>query len=805
MVALMRTALAQHQLSGLSKMLQNIAAAVDCFGCILWEVMSGSDMGHTTPEGRLVVLAQWFQGGVKSVVRTLPFRSATGKAIITGKPVNVLDVATDPRVWKKDPFLLQNGIRSICSVPVTLADKTRAALNLYRLRPFSRAEVEQIRQLASLVPGLYGTIKDKVSFNVVRSINRLLQGAELEIGGEGPVQNAAEPVLKAICTELASALRCVEVSVFLEDPLDHSGVFTLAATTWRGEIRRREYEKDPNLGLTGWALANSKPVRIFDLLHFDRDASIIQKEYPGITWQDSFSFRSVIGKVLQLPPGELPPLSYIASPIVTGGRTLGVIRCCTARQEPYYFGNRELRLQQLAGAQIGQYWSGLLAHRELSRENISWRRLAESVAQLNSLVHRELMLVRPEEGEIFAEALRLVHSVIPGAEIMDVRLLDEQSRELHFAETYGEAWDAGTPEEISMRKARRFRVDGESAGAHVYRTGEAYEVEDAANDPHYSQTFRDVRRLIVSPIKVEDKVIGVLDIRATGVSAFPEHAKTIAELLGQQLGLYHYLVSAISRLRVTEAELKTNMAALRGLQEQQAQTFEDLEHQLKSPIVQAYARVQAALSGDASSPKHRSNLQAIRGLCARARRVAISTGLFARLARSEPIEARLATLRYDDLIKSLVAAAMDNELTVEQARNISFVVDRSSFNVVASLEVRADQDLLGQAVGNLLDNAAKYSFANTKVRIYGGLTKTQRFHVSVINKGLQIRSAELQQCVERGWRSENARLTTGEGAGIGLWIVNHIMSAQGGELVIIPTDDQGFTEAKLVFPCRKMY
>jgi signal transduction histidine kinase len=43
-------------------------------------------------------------------------------------------------------------------------------------------------------------------------------------------------------------------------------------------------------------------------------------------------------------------------------------------------------------------------------------------------------------------------------------------------------------------------------------------------------------------------------------------------------------------------------------------------------------------------------------------------------------------------------------------------------------------------------------------------------------------------------------VTTGEGSGIGLWIVDHIMKAHEGELIVVPTTSDGITEVKLVFP-----
>jgi signal transduction histidine kinase len=302
--------------------------------------------------------------------------------------------------------------------------------------------------------------------------------------------------------------------------------------------------------------------------------------------------------------------------------------------------------------------------------------------------------------------------------------------------------------------------------------------------------------MIVAPIQVEDKKFGVLDIRGTGKRHFPRQAETIAELLGQQLGLYGYLAAIIGQLRKV-------IETVNRLQEQQILTLEDFEHQLKSPINQAYLRVQMALKDvellrDGSKLEY--DLLAIRGLFRKIKRVTTSTGLFAEIANKKPILPKHSAIQYDSLIKLLIEAANDSLLMVEPRRRIKFNVDRKSFDSLRSIKVEADLELLEQAIMNILDNAAKYSFPETNVQIYGGLTKTRRFHISIANKGLPIRPHEVRLCFQRGWRSEHAQVTTGEGSGIGLWIVDHIMKAHEGELIVVPTTSDGITEVKLVFP-----
>ncbi len=798
------TALRQDKLSGLSEMLRAIAEAVDAWGCVLWQVAPGSKLDATPPRGTLFVVAQWLQDNSYVALYNLSLESVSGHAVLTEKTKNVPDIFDEP-LNVLTAFQQAAGIKTMCSVPVTFVDGIKGTVNVYRnvSRPFSDEKVRTVEQLASLVPALYETIRDKVSINLISSIDEVINDAELR-SRELPLSlTDIKVVFNSICERIAATFHCIEASLFLDANLETPERYELMATTWRGQFKKKVYRPVVRDGVTGWVLSRRKPIKIFDFANFERDTKEIRQHYPGVIWRDSLDIKGAAHELLGLAEdAELPPLSFMAVPIVIGNDILGVIRCCTAQGGPYYFDDSDLNLLMLVAAQVGRYVSNWLGRREMQQENESWRALVRSVSKLNQFVQKELTQEKPDELRIFGEALRLTSTTIPGAEIMDVRLVDERTNELYFATTKGPAWDRGDETEIEQRKLRRFSLvnKAESAGAHVFKTGKLYVVKDAAIDPYYSKTFPFIKRMIIAPISVERERFGVLDIRATRESDFPKHAEAIAELLGQQLGLYHYLTNTIGRLRKAETELKHSVSQLTRLQKERAQTFEDLEHQLRSPIIQAYARIESLLGLDAASGALRSQLQAVRGLCAKAKRVTMSTGLFAKLAREEMIETNRRRLTYDYLIKMLIEAATDHELLTDSARGITFHVDRRNYDVLRTMNIQIDHDLLEQAISNLLDNAAKYSYKGTRVDVQWGLTGRERFHISVVNKGMPIRPAEVRACRDRGWRGSMATATTGEGSGIGLWIVDHIMQAHNGELVVTPTTANAFTEIKLIFP-----
>jgi signal transduction histidine kinase len=128
-----------------------------------------------------------------------------------------------------------------------------------------------------------------------------------------------------------------------------------------------------------------------------------------------------------------------------------------------------------------------------------------------------------------------------------------------------------------------------------------------------------------------------------------------------------------------------------------------------------------------------------------------------------------------------------------------FAIDEQSFRRDAT-QVWTDTKLFQAALGNILDNARKYSFDDTTVRITARATRSQRLLVEVANVGIALRADEAKRCRERGWRSESALCHTDKGLGVGLWLTERIVRTIGASLLIQPTDAVGITRFSISMP-----
>ena len=95
--------------------------------------------------------------------------------------------------------------------------------------------------------------------------------------------------------------------------------------------------------------------------------------------------------------------------------------------------------------------------------------------------------------------------------------------------------------------------------------------------------------------------------------------------------------------------------------------------------------------------------------------------------------------------------------------------------------IRVDADKLRQAIQNLIDNAMKYSPADSVITV-----STHRVEpevcISVTDQGIGVPEHEREQIFERFHRVDTSLARTTPGVGLGLFIVKAIVDAHGGRI-----------------------
>jgi signal transduction histidine kinase len=104
-----------------------------------------------------------------------------------------------------------------------------------------------------------------------------------------------------------------------------------------------------------------------------------------------------------------------------------------------------------------------------------------------------------------------------------------------------------------------------------------------------------------------------------------------------------------------------------------------------------------------------------------------------------------------------------------------------------------DPSLIAQAVGNLIDNAIKYTPSGGHIGVMLQAGEAGRADILVDDTGPGIPDAEKPKVTERFYRGDPARSTAG--AGLGLSLVAAIAALHGGTLTL--TDNHPGLRAKL--------
>jgi two-component system, OmpR family, sensor histidine kinase BaeS len=133
-----------------------------------------------------------------------------------------------------------------------------------------------------------------------------------------------------------------------------------------------------------------------------------------------------------------------------------------------------------------------------------------------------------------------------------------------------------------------------------------------------------------------------------------------------------------------------------------------------------------------------------------------------------------------ELVEVDVAAAMKSaaELAAPAMAQAGLTFDLELARIPSA---RADPDGLAQVLGNLLQNAVRYTPRGGRVRLWCELL-ADRLVVSISNTGPGIPGSDLPHVFERFYRVEKSRDADRGGAGIGLAIVGQLVESFGGRV-----------------------
>ncbi len=225
---------------------------------------------------------------------------------------------------------------------------------------------------------------------------------------------------------------------------------------------------------------------------------------------------------------------------------------------------------------------------------------------------------------------------------------------------------------------------------------------------------------------------------------------------------------------------------LRESFERLSQFSADLAHELRTPINNLRGEAEVTLLRSRSDKEYRH---------------ALESGLeeLGRLSRMIDSLLFLARAESDRSILNLTIFEAREE--IEKIGNFfeAYVEEKGiRFEIRGSAIVQADRDLFRRAVGNVVENAVKFTPSGGTV-ILTLRSGSGGVEVAVADTGQGIAPKHLPKVFDRFYRADPARGHSDRGAGLGLSLVRSIMALHGGSVKIESGVGRG-TEVLLRFP-----
>ncbi|MGA2679407.1 MAG: ATP-binding protein [Sedimentisphaerales bacterium] len=237
----------------------------------------------------------------------------------------------------------------------------------------------------------------------------------------------------------------------------------------------------------------------------------------------------------------------------------------------------------------------------------------------------------------------------------------------------------------------------------------------------------------------------------------------------------------------------SDMTRMQRLENIRRDFVANVSHELRTPITSIKGFVETLLDGAINEPEQAQRfLNIIAGHTDRL--MAIIEDLLSLSRLEEDGQTRMIAREHLKIRPVLESAV---ELSGPKAGDKKIKVD---INCDDDLEALINPTLLEQAVLNLVDNAIKYSSAESTIQISARAADStsspqaeKEVIIAVKDSGCGIEKSHLSRIFERFYVVDKARTRKLGGTGLGLAIVKHITNLHGGSVTVESSPGQGST------------
>ncbi len=226
--------------------------------------------------------------------------------------------------------------------------------------------------------------------------------------------------------------------------------------------------------------------------------------------------------------------------------------------------------------------------------------------------------------------------------------------------------------------------------------------------------------------------------------------------------------------------VRKQLLATQGEKERYQQAIQWVAHEMRSPLT-AIQGSSEMMGRYALSEERRKQMAGM--IHAESKRMARMIQTFLDVERLS--EGQMEMKREPFAAGPVVDLCLQRVAPLAERKNISIHCDEP---IAGSL--LGDRELMEYAIYNLLTNAVKYSPADTHVFVAGAVRQTM-LRISVTDQGIGMEKKEVENIFRKFYRTEKAQKSGEAGTGIGLSIVEQIVTHHGGKIEVISTPGKG--------------
>jgi signal transduction histidine kinase len=397
---------------------------------------------------------------------------------------------------------------------------------------------------------------------------------------------------------------------------------------------------------------------------------------------------------------------------------------------------------------------------EEKRTEEQMQHLERRVSRLEQIIKVSRVINSTLNLEPLLRSIIQIATDLTATEASSILLLDKKTGELHFETATG----------IKEREVKPIVVplDNSIAGW-VVKEGKPLLIPNVREDPrHYHQvddaTQFFTRSILGVPLRVKDKVIGVLEVlNKVNDEEFTQNDVETLTILADQAAI------AIENARLF----------------QQSDLLSEVVHELRTPLtsIRGYSKMLLLAEGIDQEKK----LEFVETIHRESIRLGQMINDFLDLARLESGRTYMAQKPVN------MSEVISETLTMLQPQAAERQVSIALQAPETLPTMTGDADRLKQVMVNLVSNAVKYNREGGRIDIEVNVRKDE-LNIAVRDTGRGIPEEDLPHIFEKFYRVDDPEQQA-KGTGLGLSVAKHIIEAHGGTISVQSVWGQGSTFA----------